>query len=475
MNLSDEEQKNLFANRHRYRTHRDGIIMFAREVMQCNPDRQQRKALRAYRKTGRIAVKSGHGTGKTVFLVILLFHHLFCYTNSMIIPTAPTERQIYGVLWREAKRWMVKSPILESLFAWTKTTIHARDPLYADIWIAEGAVSSNPDSLPGRHEKNMLFLLDEAPSIKEAAFPIIMGAITQPGNKVAMVGNPTKITGFFRSVFMKPQGWETMTFSCLESDQVDPSYAVSMAARFGVDSNIYRVRVLGQFPTGEDNTILPFDLVEGAQNRIESGMTDNLRWGGMDVANTGKNKTVIYARHGYQIKGSLELDCASSDDDVTAMNINAAIRMIRKYDLEGINIDKGGYGKAIFDGVRSAVARLRIDCQVIGVDNGGAANDSGIYYNAGTEMYFNLQQFLKDAVIPDNEDLFLGLVCRKYEEKDGKLWMIGKKAMMEAAKKEDVPTFKYLDYADALALCCWVMGREVIKQKIKVIQSRSDW
>ena len=40
-----------------------------------------------------------------------------------------------------------------------------------------------------------------------------------------------------------------------------------MAARFGEESNAFRVRVLGEFPQRDDDTAIPLELVESAQRR----------------------------------------------------------------------------------------------------------------------------------------------------------------------------------------------------------------
>ena len=37
-------------------------------------------------------------------------------------------------------------------------------------------------------------------------------------------------------------------------------------ARYGRDSNAYRVRVLGEFPTADDEAVIPLELVEAAVN-----------------------------------------------------------------------------------------------------------------------------------------------------------------------------------------------------------------
>ena len=57
-----------------------------------------------------------------------------------------------------------------------------------------------------------------------------------------------------------------------------------MRARYGEDSNAFRIRVLGEFPMADDDTIIPFHLVESAIRRdIEVTPDEKPIWG-LDVA-----------------------------------------------------------------------------------------------------------------------------------------------------------------------------------------------
>jgi phage terminase large subunit len=202
----------IFKRRKKYREDPHGRILFAREAMRLIPDKQQEDALILFQEKGRVALKAAHGVGKTVFLVILIYSQLFAYTNSIVPCTAPTRHQLSDILWTEAARWMHKSPLLQSFFVWTATKIMVRGD-YEEIWYAVAVPSKNPDNLAGFHNDNLLYLIDEAPGVNEAAFPVIEGALTKATNKIAMIGNPVRVNGFFHSVFKDPQGWGTSTIS----------------------------------------------------------------------------------------------------------------------------------------------------------------------------------------------------------------------------------------------------------------------
>ena len=71
-----------------------------------------------------------------------------------------------------------------------------------------------------------------------------------------------------------------------------------MRARYGEDSNAFRIRVLGEFPMADDDTIIPFNLVESAIRRdIEVTPDEKPIWG-LDVARFGADKTALCKRYG---------------------------------------------------------------------------------------------------------------------------------------------------------------------------------
>jgi phage terminase large subunit len=462
-----KKKKQIYSNRRLYREHSEGIVFFARNVMHCIPEAQQEEALILFQKIGRVCLKAGHGVGKTVFLIILMFHHLFCYTGSSVVCTAPTEHQLKDVLWTEAARWINRSVFLKDFLEWTATKIAVKtnNDLLKTIWNAKWVTSRNPDNLAGRHEKRLLFLVDEAPGVQEKAFPVIEGALTQEFNRIAMIGNPVRASGFFHSIFKNPVDWGIQTLSCLKSSLVSPDYAARIANRFGKESNIYRVRVLGEFPEGEDDQVLSISLIQDAMWREEPLEESNIIAGGCDVAMTGKNRTVIYIRKGYRIIDELKLDYAELND-----NVEACLRMIFKHHPIYFNIDKTGVGAGVFTEVRRRVKAQKIDCEVIGIDFGGEPLEKEIYRNTGTEMYWNLREVLKKAIIPNDDNLLGGLTIRKYTYREGKLWVPGKKELMEMIKKEnkEIESFSHLDEADALALCFYMTKNVLVKVPLKV-------
>ena len=51
----------------------------------------------------RIAVRSGNGVGKTALAARIMLWALRCHPSSVVVTTAPTQRQVSELLWREAR------------------------------------------------------------------------------------------------------------------------------------------------------------------------------------------------------------------------------------------------------------------------------------------------------------------------------------------------------------------------------------
>ena len=66
-------------------------------------------------------------------------------------------------------------------------------------------------------------------------------------------------------------------------------------AKYGDASNAYRVRVLGEFPTSDDETVIPLELVLGAVGRNVSTLDYHPVWG-VDIARFGDDGTALAKR-----------------------------------------------------------------------------------------------------------------------------------------------------------------------------------
>lgn len=445
-----------FQERHRvYRDHPDGIVLFWRELVRSEPTDQQVEAARMFQRSGRIAIKSGHGTGKTKALGVFALHHLFCYPDSLIPCTAPTKHQIFDNLWREAALTIDNAhPVLRQFFTWSPTKIYVTG--HRETWHAVGVPSSIPENLSGFHSKHLFYILDEASGIKEEVFPVIEGALTQVGNRIAMISNPTKPAGYFHSLFRTPQGFETATFNSEKSSLVDPEYPKRIARRFGRDSNIFRVRVSGEFPQQGEDTIMGYDEVMAAMTRDQAELGDGRIEIGCDVARYGDDRSEIYIRRGNEIIYHQEMTKQS-----LARLTGTLLFLIRKFAASACKIDETGIGSGVVDSlIECAKHDPSIACDVIGIANNQKAVDERTYENAGTEMYFQLRDKIKEIRIPNDEDLLGELTVRTYSfhPRSGRILIQDKESLRIEQKKRGLAVCSP-DKSDGLALCFYDTGR----------------
>ena len=79
-------------------------------------------------------------------------------------------------------------------------------------------------------------------------------------------------------------------WSCADSPLVSDEFIEEMKLRYGEDSNAFRIRVLGEFPQADDDTIIPYHLVENALHRDVEGDEDLPSVWGLDVSRSVMTK-----------------------------------------------------------------------------------------------------------------------------------------------------------------------------------------
>ncbi len=206
------------------------------------------------------AVKAGHGVSKSFTLSGLALWFLYSFPPATVVSTAPTQSQIEGILWREIRQHHAKARIpLGGHLTTTKLDLQPESGLK---WFATG-FSCRPDTVTqeatafqGYHNNHVLKLFDEAAGI----LPEIWRAAEHVGGndltRFCAVGNATSATGEFARCFRDPAYRcltipVTSTPNYIEGSNRIPGvygreYEARIVAKYGRDSDDYRVRVLGE-------------------------------------------------------------------------------------------------------------------------------------------------------------------------------------------------------------------------------------
>lgn len=275
-------------------------VLFVREALGVTPEEWQIKALRDLVRFDHHSIRSGHGVGKSAFLSWCILWYTTVFFPCKVPCTAPTQHQIQDVLWGELALWRRRMKIgLADMFEVTSERMYlklAPEECYA---VARTARKENPDALQGFHSENIMFVIDEASGVDDAIFQPLEGALSTPGAKSVMTGNPTKCNGYFyHSHHRNRAQFHLRKVSCYESTRVSPAYIEKMKAQYGEESNVFRVRVLGEFPLEDADVLMPLSIVEPALTReVEPTRLVRPIWG-LDVARYGECLNALAKRQG---------------------------------------------------------------------------------------------------------------------------------------------------------------------------------
>lgn len=433
---------------------------FVREALQAAPSGQQEAALRAFAHPGaHVAIKSGHGTGKSTLMSWLILWALCCFTDVKCPVTAPTAHQLQDVLWTEVRKWGERLPSLwRSELEVTADTIRFKScPSFA---VARTGRRENPEALQGFHAVNLMFFVDEASGIDDVVFQVAQGALSTPGSRIIMAANPTRTSGYFYNAFHRDRDrWTRLTFSCLESPHVAPEYAWGIAESYGEESDIYKVRVLGEFPGASDLQFIPTSLVDAAAGKHLS--KDQYGFApvvlGVDVARFGDDRSTIAIRQG--LYGNILWQGRGVDTMTLA---DTVATLWRKHAADAVMIDGNGVGAGVVDRLRQ-MGFAPIDVQA------GGASALRNCLNKRAEMWWRLRDWLRDGgAIPDDEDLRADLTAPEYQYTVKGLVQLEKKDDM---KKRGLPS---PDLADALTLTFAVPVASGLRSRPSVADDRYD-
>lgn len=272
-------------------------LLFVKEALGAVPEKWQAEALEALATEDRVSIKAGHGVGKTALLAWLCIWFLLTHFPCKIPITANSQDQLRDVVWPEIALWIRRlPPELADLLVVTAEKVclkSAEDEAFA---VARTASKERPEALQGFHADNILFLIEEASGIPDIVFEVAIGALSTHGAKAAMFSNPTRLSGFFfDSHHSLSHRWHGITVNCEDYPRAK-GHIEDIIARFGKQSNAYRIRVLGEFPTTEDQQVIPMELIKAAIGRKIMTVARYQPVWGLDVARFGDDRTALAKR-----------------------------------------------------------------------------------------------------------------------------------------------------------------------------------
>lgn len=351
--------------------------------------------------TTQVAVRSGHGVGKSAFLGgVIIPWFLATRKNPQVVVTAGTETQLRTKLWREVAKWK-RLARNGHWFDWRATSFSIAGE--GVRWAANAIPWSvhNPDAFQGTHEQEVLVIFDEASSIEDIIWESTEGAFTTSGLWVCF-GNPTKAVGRFADCFGKfKHRWLTYTIDSRQAKAANQNKNREWIEDWGEDSDFVRVRVLGLPPKSSETGLFTASMIEEALARDirEHLLPYTLpKVCGIDIG-AGVAKTVLCFRRGPLVRPQDIIKFS----DANLMSVADRIATILARERPHVAfIDAHGIGKAVYD--RLVQLNYTNVIPVYGGDRSRVV-ERKVYYNPRAEWYGRAARWITESKIPDDSDL----------------------------------------------------------------------
>ena len=370
----------------------------ARDVFGVHLDSNLEDILWSAQTNQRTVVRSGHARGKDFVAGLAALCHHYSRIPSKTILTAPTGRQALGITLAEAKKsWQTRQiPLGGTWLADSLVMQNAKGERVPDHFIlAFKAADKSPESWTGWHSPNIMVIVTEASGIEQETFDALEGLLT--GNsRLLLCMNPNRTTGETYQAFKNPL-YAKFTLSCLDAPnvvarkmiypgQVDwewindliqkPGWVTELSVKdacsgdgdFEWDAldgrgpvwyrpgDLFRVKVLGQWPHESEDQLIPLAWVEASNERWKewqhqgSQLPESLLRLGVDVAGMGSDLTCLCYRYG-PVVSKIEF-MAHSDHMATAGRVKEAVKNGRAF-VDTIGEGAGVHSRLIEQRVKS--------------------------------------------------------------------------------------------------------------------------
>jgi len=194
----------------------------------------------------RVILVSAHSQGKSWLAGALVNWFYDCYDPGVTITTAPSDRDVKDVLWKEVRTQRKTRHDFPG-----PTTPELKDK--ADHY-AKGYTGTNAEAFHGRHDKHMFFLVDEATGVGEHVFRGIKSMFKPTGDH-------------FWMMMLNPIDTTSAVYAECHADEGKNYHVIRMNA---LDHPNMRAGLLGQplpFPADPGGC-----LAVGQQNLVDSGL-----------------------------------------------------------------------------------------------------------------------------------------------------------------------------------------------------------
>ena len=402
---------------------------------------EQVHIMRSVQANRRTAVPACHGPGKSFTAARLVAWWLDVHPpgTAFAVTTAPTDRQVKAILWRE----IIRAHKRGRLPGYVTQTAEWK---IGDELVAYGRkpADHDEDGFQGIHALHVLVILDEACGIPKQLWTAAATLLTNENARILAVGNPDHPSSEFARVCdgadpvsggVSALGWNVIPIGAhatpnFTGEKVPDSMRAMLTSELWVEefardvggtalveanralldrfhqhrtlpaaleavpddvrevlygSPLYVAKVLGQFPDDASDGVIPWSAIKHCvgDQAVERGgplrvpVELGIDIGGSDLG----DETVVYERQGRHVGRRWSI--RSADPEKVLGLCETAIRTA----LPGrVKIDSIGIGWGIMAGLRRSFP----DLDVCGVNVAEAASDPGRFVNQRAEIWWQV-------------------------------------------------------------------------------------
>ena len=308
--------------------YRNDPARFVRECIQFHkspgPTDYQFETLDRLVTEKRVSVRGPHGLGKTAMAAwVILWFALTREaegTDWKIPVTASAWRQLSKFLMPELHKWARR--IDWGQIGWRGPFDERTELLSLSLKLQRGeafALASNDaTAIEGAHATAICYCYDEAKAIPDAIWDAAEGAFAAPETSEALalaISTPGEPRGRFYEIHARKPGLEdwwarhVTLQEAIAAGRISQEWADQRKRQWGEGSAVYQNRVLGEFATSQEDSVIPLAWVEAAINRwqdwAEQGFPGTFTGVGVDVGGgqEGGDQTVFaLAYNGVRVK-----------------------------------------------------------------------------------------------------------------------------------------------------------------------------
>lgn len=418
----------------------------------------------------KVVIRGSYGTRKTFLTAGITIWRTYRKVNAKVVTTAPRERQVRELLWAEINNLWNNAKM--RLGGRCNATSIYPNPDYP-MWFATGmtANQSNESAMQGYHGEEVTFIGDESTGLRPSTFDIADRICVGTNDRQIFLGNAIDPLSHFAGLFKDPTFAKIVitafdTPNVMHRQTIIPGmvtweWVIDKARKWGKNSQLYKSRVLAQFPTGQDQAMIPLHFIEQAMARwdalIEAERSRNLALSdeqaaeliaaridgvqalGADFAGGGKDRS-IFARR----KAWFHYPLEEVTGNTQSLAGQLAIEHSRGYELAG---DAIAIGRGVTDPLDDAGIPI---VKVVGSERSDKVDPiTGYgYANKRTELYADMRGKLDPDnpdphALPRDDDLLEELATPTYSV------LVGGRIQMEPKEKLKARLGRSPDKADA--------------------------